>query len=621
MAFRKNRFNIFKKCRQVGISKISGAFALWYAMFHNNKTILIISRTDEDAMGFLREQILFLFDNLPAWMVEMWKPIKRTDHELIFPNGSRIKSLTSHPDVMRSNSSSLNIIDEAAFIQNMDAMWAGGWPTLQHGGSCIVISTTNGVGGWYWSTMTDAETGTGPFNPVIINWWDMDWVIEYDDPISGRHMRIAPRDGLTQCDGRIIEDPEHGEIKLDPVKYGPYWSPWLETQYRGLQEKGEAWRFEQEILAQFVGSGNTVLSKTVLTHLQDTVADPMHVVKGSHTWVHPVTGEAEELPFFFKEKNEGLWIWKEPVLAIPEKRRGNQIIIPGAPGHNYVIGVDIASGRARDYSTIEVFDVDEQEQAAEFMARVLPSELVKYVDRISRYYNCGLLVIERNNGGDMVIEELRHKIMYPKLWRKKDINDKPTAPGKGKRKPRALKVGNYGFMTSQASKQILNKVLIDLVRDKEGLGYKIYSRRLLKQFNTYVRKRDRTGRDTMKTEAEDGSDNYDDLVMAAALALYASFDAISIDHANLTPIFGQSDYKAATGPLILSDTARVEMQQKFASVGGPALTMPVVMAPMELPEQGAQRFVDQFTLQLGAVPISNGKPLVQNPKYYYTKDK
>src|SRR5262245_47530961 len=182
--FRKYRLNIFRKCRQAGVSKIAGAFALWFAMFQPHKTILIVSRTDMDAMKFLADHIVFLFEHLPKWMQELWDPVKKNDHEIIFPNGSRIQSLTSNPDVLRSNASSLNIIDESAFIQSMDVMWAGGWPTLQHGGNVIVISTTNGVGNWYWSTITDAEAGVNQFNPVLINWWDMDWVIEYMDPLS-----------------------------------------------------------------------------------------------------------------------------------------------------------------------------------------------------------------------------------------------------------------------------------------------------------------------------------------------------------------------------------------------------------------------------------------------------
>lgn len=1036
---------VMHNCRQAGASKIAGAFALWFAMFHTHKTILIVSRRDEDAMSFLREQIVFLYEHLPKWMKEIWKPVKQNEHEIMFPNGSRIQSLTSHPDVLRSNASSLNIIDEAAFIQGMDAMWAGGWPcatgdtiiqtdeglirldelckggnpwkshkilvatdegyresdkayvsvnqpiievvtelgytisasehhkirtidadgfyswkqmsdlqpgdiilsnpgvfmgkrrkldngieltpefaeilglyigdgylstnrpkrlriafdpqdvatrnlivdkfnalplgistlayaeteydtenlrlnssefielmernglnsksraqdacipelvmksdepvvcaflrglfdsdgwcyksstslklgfsttserlsvqvqvllhalgiisrryivhpkktpnkneqrysdkpywrldiwdshsksifkdligfitkrkqdvldnyisddkhetishaalvgdfcdtvlkemcgdgsfreckdsrkwnvmrarrigrikkslaeelsaeyinithrltslldmglffdkvklltsskadtydlsvpdnntylangivshnTLQHGGNVIVISTTNGVGNWYWATCTEAEAGVNMFNPIVINWWDMDWEIEYDDPISKEHKRIAPRDNIRKS-----------TTKEEITKYGPYVSPWLEEQYKALQARGESWKFEQEVLASFIGSGNTVLPKEVLAHLSTTVTDPVQKIRGMQTYVHPVSGEVEELSFDFDEPEEGLWIWEKPIVAVPEKKRGNEIIEFGKAAHPYVMGVDTATGKGKDYHAIVVFDVYTRQQVAEFMARCLPRELIKYIDRIGRWYNCALAVIERNNGGDIIIDELRYSVMYPRLWRKKDINDKPQAPSaRGRRKARAMKVGSYGFSTSMASKPTLNQFLLNNIRDNDE-GYTIFSKRLLKQFHTYVRKRDRLGHDTSKTEAEEGAGNFDDLVIACALALLGTADSFVVDAGNMTPFGGNATFKSQTGPTVLSDSASAEMQSSWSSKGGPGLLMPMALAPDELPEIAAQRVLDSYTVQLGGIPISQGKPLVTPPKYFYER--
>lgn len=608
--FRENRFNIFKKCRQVGASKISGAFALWYAMFHSNKTILIVSRRNEDAMGFLREQIMFLFNHLPEWMKEHWKPVKQTEHEVIFPNGSRISSLTSHPDVMRSNSSSLNIIDEAAFIQGMDDMWASAAPTLNMGGSVIAISTTAGIGGWYWNTWVDAEAGLNGWNPIKIDWWDMDWVIEYKDPLSKRDIRICPIDNLRPC--KSAE-----EIK----KYGPYWSPWLEQQYQNLVSEGEAWKFEQEILASFVGSGNTVIDKEVLAFISTTVKEPDLKVKGQQTYVHPVTGANEVQDFDFEDADQGLWVFKKPVLASPEEKLNGKTIKPGQKAHSYVMGVDISTGKGRDYSAIEVFDLDTREQVAEFMARVLPRELVKYIDRIGRYYNNALAVVERNNGGDIVIDSLRYDVMYPRLWRKKDINDKPT-PTKGtKRRQRALKVSPYGYNTSNASKAILNKYLQDCLRADTNDTWFIYSKRLYKQLQIYVRKRDRAGRDTGRTEAEDGAGNFDDLVMGTALALVGTGDGFILDSSNMMPTNGSIDFKAMTGPTIYSDSAMAEFQKSLLEQGGTTLLMPMALSPDEYPDVVASRVIDSYALQLGAVPVSSGKPIIQPKDYFYTRKK
>jgi len=251
--FKENRFNIFSKTRQSGISTLCGAYALWLAMFFKTKTVLIVSKRDKDAMEFMGRNIKFVYNHLPKWMQAIWKPVTNNEHEIGFSNGSKITSLPSGPDTLRSNSSSLNIIDEAAFCPHMNDMWAGGYPTLQHGGSVVVVSTSNGIGDWYWKTWTDAQDSNNEFNPIKIDWWEMDWVIEYDDDISHKPIRIAPADNTRKC-----------TTKDEIAKYGEYWSPWLETQYRQLTEKGNDAKFRQEVLRDFLGSGNSVLSRDTL---------------------------------------------------------------------------------------------------------------------------------------------------------------------------------------------------------------------------------------------------------------------------------------------------------------------------------------------------------------------
>jgi hypothetical protein len=386
----------------------------------------------------------------------------------------------------------------------------------------------------------------------------------------------------------------------------------LEEQYRALQEQGEIWKFEQEILAHFIGSGNTVLNKSVLAHIQTTVDDPAQKVSGFQTYIHPVSGNIEEINFDFETKEEGLWVWEKPVLATMEKRVNGQVVDQGTRAHSYVMGVDIATGKGRDFSAIEVFDIDSMAQVAEFMARCLPRELIKYIDRIGRWYNCALAVIERNNGGDTLIDSLRYDVMYPRLWRKRDVNDTPR-PNMARATSRPLKVQPYGFSTSVASKPTLNKFLVDFVRDGDAEGYLIRSQRLLKQFQTYVRKRDRAGRDTNKTEAEDGVGNFDDLVIACGLALIGSADAFLVDAGNLLPFGGSGDFKIQTGPVTPFDE---RAQQELAEKGGPALLMPVAMSPEELPETSAQRQLEAYMMQLGGIPISQDKPSVVPPKYF-----
>jgi len=601
-AFREHRFSIFRKCRQSGASKISGAFALWFAMFFAHKTVLIVSRKDDDAIAFLSENISFPFRHLPQWMQDTWAPVKDNEHELQFPNGSRIKSLTSHPDVLRSNASSLNIIDEAAFIRDMGVMWAAGYPTLQHGGSVIVVSTTNGVGDWYWSTWTDAEAGLNDFHPIMINWWDMDWKITYKDALSGKKRTIAPTAGIRKC-----TTPEELE------KYGPYWSPWLEEQYRALQERGEAWKFKQEILADFVGSGNTVVDPTVLKYLTTCIDDGFKTIKGGQPYVHPVKQQRLEIDFAGDrvdgKSEEGLWVWRPPNYGKPQRIVGGRMIDPGLPPHRYVAGVDIATGKGRDYFGMEIFDIDELEQVAELMVHTLPRQFKFMVDYLGRWYNNALMVVERNNGGDAFIDELRYDLMYPCLWRKTDINDKPTS---GNRK-QALQVAAYGFMTTMASKPKLNKCLIDNLRADDS-GWRLYSRRLIKQLQIYVRKKDKAGRDTNKTEAEEGPGNFDDLVMSTGLAFIGIPEAISSGSSGLMP-FMQGTELSYTMPQDASIEDKLADLMTQAGGADSAFLMPMSGIQSTSPDMGMMAELQRFTQQVGAIPIAQSMPSVSHKKH------
>ena len=134
-----------------------------------------------------------------------------------------------------------------------------------------------------------------------------------------------------------------------------------------------------------------------------------------------------------------------------------------------------------------------------------------------------------------------------------------------------------------------------------------------------MRKRDRIGRDTNRTEAEDGAGNFDDLVMAAALALVALSDNLQVDATNLMPTGSNSSYKSQTGPMILTDAGMLEVQEDLSEKGGSQLLMPMSLSPDDVPELAAQRVIDAYTVQLGGIPMSGAKPVVVPNKFFYEK--
>ena len=87
-----------------------------------------------------------------------------------YSNGSRIKADTSSPDAARSESLSLLILDEAAFIPKIDDIWTASKMTLATGGRCIALSTPNGATGWFHDIWVGAENGVNSFFPIYLHW-------------------------------------------------------------------------------------------------------------------------------------------------------------------------------------------------------------------------------------------------------------------------------------------------------------------------------------------------------------------------------------------------------------------------------------------------------------------
>lgn len=145
--FIKERFNIILKCRQMGITELIALYCLWVAMFHNNKTINIISIKDTVAKKVLR-RIKFMYKNLP-WYLQT--PIINgrpgefgSAQEMQFSNGSTIASIPTSEQAGRSESLSLLVIDEAAAVRWANQIWAAALPTLSTGGAAIINSCITG---------------------------------------------------------------------------------------------------------------------------------------------------------------------------------------------------------------------------------------------------------------------------------------------------------------------------------------------------------------------------------------------------------------------------------------------------------------------------------------------
>ena len=190
-AFLEHRFNIILKSRQLGMSTLSAAYAVWLALFQRDKNILIIATKLSVAQNFITK-VKTMIRSLPKWLV-LPEIVTNNKQLLEFSHGSSIKAIPTSDDAGRSEALSLLIIDEAAFVRNFDELWMGLYPTISTGGRVIILSTPNGVGGQYFKLYTDAEANLNEFHAIKLPWdvhpeRDNDWFEKTTNNLSDRQI-------------------------------------------------------------------------------------------------------------------------------------------------------------------------------------------------------------------------------------------------------------------------------------------------------------------------------------------------------------------------------------------------------------------------------------------------
>lgn len=207
--YQKNDYLIVNKSRQLGISTLVSAYSLWLMLFFKDKNILVIATKQETAKNMVTK-VRFAYQNLPTWL----KIAATEDNRLSLrlSNGSQIKAVSAVSDTGRSEAVSLLVMDEAAFIDDIEKIFTSAQQTLATGGRCIALSTPNGVGNWFHKTYTLAQEQKNKFLPISLPWSvhpDRDQVWREDQDIV-----LGKRNAAQECDcdfatsGNSIIEPD-----------------------------------------------------------------------------------------------------------------------------------------------------------------------------------------------------------------------------------------------------------------------------------------------------------------------------------------------------------------------------------------------------------------------------
>jgi hypothetical protein len=475
-AYEKHPYNLVTKPRQAGISTTTQAYMAIKAGFcnpDNPETILIIANKLKLAQKFVRG-IKDYLNQLPRWI---WGPeyygspendkrdifISNSKIEIELPNGTQIIAVATSEDALRGYTPTYLVFDEAAFIDNGDAVYAAAMSSCATGGRVMLISTPNGMDPLYYKTYEQSKTGKNNYNVIEMRWYEDP---RYNGKQDGTGLFWIKKDDKGEITEEIREVEYNPDLYEEKIKQGyKATSIWYENMCMTLNNNAR--KIAQEIDVSFLGSGgNVIKDEDIVFHEENNVKDPL--------WTDGIEQE--------------FWIWEKPV-----------------EGHEYIMGVDVSRGDGEDSSTIVIIDFTTMEQVMEYQGKVQPDLLGELVYEYGNLYKAYTVVdITGGMGVSTVLKliELDYKYLHYDEPRGKILNNKKAQL-------------EYHSKDSKVPGFNANGVRLPMIAHLEFMirsnGIKIRSRRTTSEMKTFIYKNGRP----------DHMEGYhDDLLMAFAMPLW-----------------------------------------------------------------------------------------------------
>lgn len=116
----------------MGISTLCAGYILWFILFQQDKTVLVVANNQQVAMNMIKK-IKLMYDALPSWLKQPL--LVDNKQSLQFKNNSSVKAAAATVNAGVSEALSLLVWDQAAILNNSlaQSIWASALPTL----SCL----------------------------------------------------------------------------------------------------------------------------------------------------------------------------------------------------------------------------------------------------------------------------------------------------------------------------------------------------------------------------------------------------------------------------------------------------------------------------------------------------
>jgi hypothetical protein len=356
---------ISKKNRQTGATSFTSIYFLWRSLFFSNSFSFILSLGARESSDVLA-RVTFIYENLPSWLKTPLLEGAKTS--ITFKNSSRVVALPGTPEALRGRSSSAVLLDEFAFLKESGRILSAAIPSLSMG------------------FLTPFSNNSLPSQLFIIS------TLPLVDSESNEYLRIYRSSLQGDSDFKVIYIPPDGI----PEYQDPHWH---KSMLEALGQK----RYNVEILGILNSSlDNSFLPEHILSNLKAVQPIRTDFLKPENV---DEEGYARDMSSFINSREhydksigyiKGFWVWRDPL-----------------PGRVYGVSVDVSAGVGGDYSAIQIIDIVDGMQVAEFYSNRVPLEDFKFIiEDVAKYYNDALLSIERNSIGASLCSYFYEGINY-----------------------------------------------------------------------------------------------------------------------------------------------------------------------------------------------------------------
>ena len=453
---------IILKARQEGVSTLCEALIFEKTARHPNANSLIVAHEPESTEEIFAMSKRF-YDMLPKWL----QPMRRYDNkkQMVFENpdekqrgkvaGRRSRMIIATADKVKiGRGLTIHCFhgSEVAFWKQGKELMISVLQAIPDNPNTMVFleSTANGLSGdgeYFYNLVQDAIAGRNDFMLIFLPWHLMP---EYSLSFANEEEKNKFAETLDAYERGI-----QGRFNLTHEQLN--WRRWAIKNKCG----GDIDKFKQEypitIEEAFIASSHTVIPKEFIEAQRKYIREP-----------------AQEL--------DGV-LYYEHVNA----------------RHYYSLGADTAEGVGQDDSALTVIDRMTGREVAHFASNRIPPDIfAKKIMKVAEYFNNALVVLEINNHGLAVLNELS-RLGYMYIFRQRHF-DKVTNEWTRK----------LGWKTTSVTKPLMIDEFAKALREEEvGLS----TAATVSQMLTFVHT-DEPGRHSMGSE----SGQRDDRLISAMLA-------------------------------------------------------------------------------------------------------